>query len=116
MTDNNHDYTVAIVGSGFSGTLVATHLLADRSPQPLRVVLTERAASRFGRGVAYATNCFAHLLNVPAGKMSAFIEDQQHFLRWAERQSSSIQADHFVPRLMYGAYLNDVLDEAEVSA
>jgi len=112
----NNAYTVAIVGSGFSGTLVATQLLLNAGVQRLRVVLFERAASRFARGLAYGTRCFAHLLNVPAEKMSAFIEDQQHFLRWAERHALNVQEDSFVPRLVYGAYLSDVLDEAEVNA
>ena len=116
MSKRHNDYTVAVIGSGLSGTLVATHLLANPSTNPLRVVLTERHASQFGRGVAYATNCFKHLLNVPAGRMSAFIEDQEHFLNWANRKALRIHSDTFAPRWVYGAYLNDVLNEAEASA
>ncbi|MDX6711169.1 MAG: hypothetical protein QOH96_2185 [Blastocatellia bacterium] len=116
LSNDNFECTVAIVGSGFSGTLVATHLLTNPKSKSLRVVLIERAATRFARGVAYGTHCFSHLLNVPAGRMSAFIEDKQHFLRWAERHALNVREDDFAPRLIYGAYLADVLNEAEAAA
>ncbi|MDX6443476.1 MAG: hypothetical protein QOH71_550 [Blastocatellia bacterium] len=113
---NNKTYTVAVVGSGFSGTLVAAHLLSTPTDQPLRIVLAKRSSSRFARGVAYATNCFRHLLNVPAGKMSAFVDDDEHFLRWARSRKLKVRADQFVPRHLYGEYLAQVLSEAQSKA
>ncbi|HEX9952174.1 MAG TPA: FAD/NAD(P)-binding protein, partial [Rubricoccaceae bacterium] len=62
--------TLAIVGGGASGTLVAIHALAQ-ARAPLAVVLVE-ARAKIGQGVAYSTPDSAHRLNVPAGKMSAF--------------------------------------------
>ena len=44
----------------------------------------------FGRGVAYATNSAHHLLNVPAGKISAFGEEPDHFLDWLQAHSSEL--------------------------
>ncbi len=54
--------TIAIVGAGFSGTLLALHLLR-RCPPPTKLVLIERN-SQFGRGLAYATGNPSHILNV----------------------------------------------------
>lgn len=78
-------------------------------------MLIERTG-RFTAGVAYGTNCESHLLNVPAGRMSAFEDDANHFLRWAQRRDQSIKGGTFVPRRLYGQYLADVLNEAEVAA
>ena len=59
---------IAIVGAGFSGTLLALHLLR-RCPPGSKITLIERGV-QFGRGAAYSTGNPSHLLNVPAGKMS----------------------------------------------
>ena len=46
------EQTVAIVGAGFSGTLLALHLMRQCAPQT-RIVLAERN-QHFGRGAAYS--------------------------------------------------------------
>ena len=55
-------YDVAIVGSGYSGTMVAVHLA--RAQRGLRVGLIDRGKA-FGRGVAYGTTDPKHLLQCP---------------------------------------------------
>ncbi len=62
--------TVVVIGAGFSGVMVAAHLLRARTARPLRVVMVNRSGV-MARGVAYGTNSPAHLLNVAAGRMSA---------------------------------------------
>ena len=74
-------YSVAIIGGGFTGSILAAQLL--RRDAYLSVTLIE-SASVAGRGLAYATSCSWHLLNVPAANMSAFPEDPEHFVRWAQ--------------------------------
>lgn len=115
---------IVIVGGGCSGLLLAAQLLR-RADGPLEITLLERDASRMGRGVAYGTEHPAHLLNVPAGRMSAFPEEPGHFLAWAEERSAEIldppwvpavDEAAFLPRRAYGAYLGHVLAEAESSA
>ena len=115
---------IAIVGAGFSGTLVAAHLLRQGA-SPLTVRLVERASSQFGRGVAYSTIRDCHFLNVPAAKISAFPDDADHFLRWAKAREQSlidppwvtaITPTSFLPRRAYGDYLYEVLHEAERQA
>lgn len=114
---------IAIVGAGFSGTLVAAHLLR-RARSPLTIHLIERNPRQFGRGVAYGTEAECHLLNVPAGNMSAFPDDRESFLRWAKAREADlagpcvaeVTAASFLPRRAYGEYLRWVLDEAEQGA
>jgi uncharacterized NAD(P)/FAD-binding protein YdhS len=103
--------TVAIIGAGFSGTMVAVHLLRAAPPSVERVLLIERSRREIG-GVAYETPSASHTLNVPAGRMSAFEDDPDHFLRYVRRREPSLTGGSFVPRREYGAYLADTLDEA----
>jgi uncharacterized NAD(P)/FAD-binding protein YdhS len=76
-----------------------------------KIILIEKQ-SRLGRGVAYGTNDDSHLLNVPAGQMSAFAEDPHHFLRFACEHDASITSSDFVPRKLYGLYIESLLDAA----
>src|SRR5512143_3640975 len=109
---SDHPPMIAIIGGGFSGTMVAVHLLRAAT-LPIAIKLIERGPT-VGPGVAYGTPETCHLLNVPAGKMSAFPEDAGHFLRWLRSYGdSSVTADSFVPRQRYGAYLQAILQEAE---
>lgn len=107
-------YTVAIIGAGFTGTMVAVNLLRS-ARTPTTIVLIERTG-RFSAGVAYGTTLDAHLLNVPAGRMSAYPDDADHFRRWAAERDSYVSGGTFVPRGLYGAYLAMQLDEAEARA
>jgi uncharacterized NAD(P)/FAD-binding protein YdhS len=102
---------VAVVGSGFTGTMVAAHLLMQ-TRTTVTVTVLERTG-RFGPGVAYSTPFAAHLLNVQAERMSAFPGDPGHFLRWASREHPGVRPDSFLPRQWYAAYLADVLDQAK---
>ncbi|MBW4456499.1 MAG: FAD/NAD(P)-binding protein [Nostoc indistinguendum CM1-VF10] len=114
--------TIAIVGGGFSGSLVATHLLKTAS-QPLTIKLIERS-DQIGKGIAYSTDTNCHLLNVSAGNMSAFAHDPGHLLRWLQHNrdqltvffSEEVNASTFIPRKVYGLYIQSVLAEAEATA
>jgi uncharacterized NAD(P)/FAD-binding protein YdhS len=102
--------TVAIAGGGAGGALLAAHLL--RSGE-VRVALIERDA-RLGRGVAYGTNFPGHLMNVPAASLSGLPDDPEHFLRFARRSyDRAAEPTTFVPRLVYGEYLEALVDESE---
>jgi uncharacterized NAD(P)/FAD-binding protein YdhS/glyoxylase-like metal-dependent hydrolase (beta-lactamase superfamily II) len=102
--------------------MVASHLLRKAS-RPLRVVLIDRLG-RFGQGLAYGTPDPNHLLNVSAGAMSAWAEDPSHLLRWldlnrdalAHHLSAAIDAGFFLPRHIYGLYLQSILEEAQTLA
>ena len=105
---------VAVIGAGAAGALTAVRLLqhADSSGLPLEVRLIDPAASN-GHGRAYGTEDPGHLLNVPAGRMSAFAEDPDHFVRWlASNAPGPADRDAYVPRMLYGRYLSELLDGA----
>ncbi len=107
--------TVIIAGAGFSGVVTAAQLLRSFEGGPLRVVIVNRSGT-MARGVAYGTNSPAHVLNVPAGRMGACADDPEGFLRFARSRDASITADAFVPRSLYGDYLENFLAEAERAA
>lgn len=114
--------SIAIIGTGFSGSMVATHLLQNATV-PLSIKLIEPRPET-GRGVAYSTTVNTHLLNVPAGKMSAFADRPTHLLQWLEQhqsqirgmESTNINASTFIPRSVYGDYIQSVLSEAMINA
>ena len=107
--------TIAIVGGGFSGTVLATRLLQRPPPAPVRIVLLERR-EHIGRGVAYARRDHDYLLNVPAGRMSPDSSDGQAFLRYARRRRPDVTAEDFLPRCWYGDHLEERLLEAQLMA
>jgi uncharacterized NAD(P)/FAD-binding protein YdhS len=104
---------IAVVGAGFSGTLLALHLLR-RCPQSVDIALIERAV-HFGRGAAYATGNPNHLLNVPAGRMSAFHDRPRDFLDWLQTQAdvdcTPVTENCFVPRQRFGDYVRHLLNQ-----
>lgn len=107
---------IAIVGAGVSGVLTAAQI-ARHWPDGPAVAIFERAG-RGARGLAYDTFEPGHLLNVRAANMSAFPDKPQHFERWLSHQrddSDGIQrteAGDFVPRSVYGRYLESILEDA----
>lgn len=101
---------VAVIGGGYSGTLQAIQLLRRGAG----VTLIERAG-RLGRGIAYSTPHADHLLNVPAGRMSAFPDEPGHFAHWLTSREEGGPAD-FAQRKVYGAYLEEQLAGAAAEA
>jgi uncharacterized NAD(P)/FAD-binding protein YdhS len=110
------DMSIAVIGGGFAGSLLAIHLLR-KAPSGTRVHLFDRSG-RFGSGLAYGTEHAGHLLNAPAAGMSAFQDRPRDFLNWLARRSGPVLAgvvpaeNAFVPRHLYGAYLRDLLLDA----
>lgn len=110
---------IAIVGGGFCGTMTAVQLLRQAT-HPLHIHIFEKDPARLSRGTAYSTTHACHVLNVPAGGMSALPDDPEHFLRWALShqqesgnlpQVTEISASTFLPRQWYGEYLSELMRE-----
>jgi uncharacterized NAD(P)/FAD-binding protein YdhS len=100
-------FDVAIIGAGASGTLTAVQY-ARIAGEGARGALID-AGARAARGLAYGTPYGAHLLNVPAGRMSAFPDDPEHFYRWLRARYATAQPGTFAPRALYGDYLASLL-------
>jgi uncharacterized NAD(P)/FAD-binding protein YdhS len=96
---------VAIIGGGFSGTILAAQL----ARRGIESVLVE-GSGRVGKGIAYSTTEPAHLLNVRAEGMSAWANEPGHFAaRFAEEGGDR---RGFAPRRLFGRYVGDILEEA----
>ncbi|HET9448387.1 MAG TPA: FAD/NAD(P)-binding protein [Steroidobacteraceae bacterium] len=107
--------TIVIVGGGFCGAVVAANLLRKPPGLPTRLVLVERD-SAVGRGVAYADRGFPYLLNVPASRMSATSSAPNEFLEFVQRRIPNASGEDFLPRSLYGEYLQEFLLAAQLSA
>ncbi|WP_213876518.1 FAD/NAD(P)-binding protein [Pseudomonas sp. dw_358] len=102
--------TLVIIGAGFSGTVVAIEFLA-RATAADQVIIVNRSG-KMARGLAYGTNSPRHLLNVPAGNMTALVDDPDSFLNYCNALGHSVEPATFVPRHQYGEYLSHLLDQA----
>src|SRR5690606_13465850 len=100
---------------GFSGTVLAANLLRRPPPGPTRLLLIERA-DEVARGAAYAERGFPYLLNVPASRMSANSAAPKEFLEFVQRRMPKATGEDFLPRELYGEYLNEVLLAAQLVA
>ena len=99
---------VAIIGGGFSGTIIAAQL-ARRGISSALIEGTGRAA----KGVAYSTTEPAHLLNVRAEGMSAWAHDPDHFARRFEAEGGERRG--FAERRLFARYLGEILEDAVAS-
>ncbi|MDT0542011.1 MULTISPECIES: FAD/NAD(P)-binding protein [Streptomyces] len=119
MSDRHGEtaFRVTVVGAGAAGTLVCAALLNEASADGLRVrVDLVDPSPDTGRGVAYRTPDPRHLLNVPAGRMSA-TDDADDFRRWlSAREGRAVGPGEYVPRARYGGYLADRLRSAASDA
>src|SRR5580658_5750295 len=104
---NKPTKTIAIIGAGISGTLTALHLIQQRTPA--KVILIDHRPD-FGLGLAYSTPSLRHLLNVPAGKISALPDQPDHFLNWLrENHDAAATEKTFAPRAVFGRYIQSLL-------
>jgi uncharacterized NAD(P)/FAD-binding protein YdhS len=107
--------TIVIVGAGFSGSVLAANLLRRPPAVPTELVLIERGPA-IARGVAYASRDVPYVLNVPAGRLSVDPDDPLQFLRYVRQCHPDADAEDFMPRSLYGDYLQEVLEGAERNA
>jgi hydroxyacylglutathione hydrolase len=99
--------TITIIGGGVSGALTAFHLV--RQQAQARVILIDQRPD-FGLGLAYSTPSLRHLLNVPAGKISALPDQPDHFLNWLRRNHDPAATEKtFAPRAVFGRYIQSLL-------
>lgn len=105
---------LVIIGAGFSGAATAIQLLR-KLPKDVELVIINRSG-RMAKGLAYGTNSPYHLLNVPAGNMSAIADDPGSFLRYCQAKDPLIHSGSFVSRALYGTYLEQLLADEEATS
>lgn len=99
---------IIIVGGGVSGHLVLINLLRNNIQEDTEIVLVEKRGPDW-LGLAYSTEQSNHFLNVPAGNMSAFSDNRDHFADWLRKGHHKYTATSFVPRRLYRKYIFDTL-------
>lgn len=108
-------HSLAIVGGGFGGSLLALKL-AEQACQPLILIEASRHA---GPGLAYGAAGPDHVLNVPVHRMEVGLKPA--FADWLEDYPSEIAqaiaeagdlAQAFVPRRLFGLYMQSQIDAA----
>lgn len=110
-----HEFDVAVVGGGYSGSLTTAHLLLHSALAGRRIALLH-GPTRPGRGLAYGTWDDNLLLNVPAGNMSAWDGQHLHFVQHLQRIDPSLHEGSFVSRRLYGDYLEAQLQQARTAS
>lgn len=105
---------LVICGAGASAVLLV-RALQRFGERPLDVTIIDPRQPA-GVGLAYSTPSPSHLLNVPAGRMSADEDQPNAFVEWL--QANDPQGNHtaksFVPRHLFGSYLRGLLSSAIV--
>lgn len=106
--------TIVIIGAGFSGTVTAIEYL--RRAQCGDVLIMINRSGKMARGLAYGTNSPHHLLNVPAGNMTALVDQPDSFLAYCKDHGHEGVGSSFMPRQIYGEYLEHLLETAVVDS
>lgn len=119
--------TVIVVGGGSLGTSflrqLSDQIAADQYGHSVQRAILFEPSSNPGAGDAYQLDTPSNLLNTRVASMSPIASDPQHFHRWLlanmalwRPQFPDLEPtpDSFVPRALFGIYLNHVFDDAVV--
>jgi uncharacterized NAD(P)/FAD-binding protein YdhS len=109
--------SVVIVGGGFSGALFGMKL--HRARPDWRIAIVE-PKKRIGRGIAYGACDSEHLLNVPVSRMeiglvpgfAEWLTPRKQDIADALAESGSDLPSAYVPRQMFGDYIEERVGEA----
>jgi uncharacterized NAD(P)/FAD-binding protein YdhS len=102
---------VGIIGGGAAGVLSAAGVVRAAGPQRSPDIVIVDPVVRLGAGTAYSTQAARHLLNVPAGRMGAFPDAPDGFLKWLHRSGHpQVAPADFVPRAWFADYLADCVN------
>ena len=108
-------HKVAIIGGGAAAATLVSELLERRTPHPLHLDWYCGAPGA-GRGVAYGTPSERHLLNVRAASMGMFVSKPGGFLEYAQALDPTVKGSDFLPRRMYGDFLQSRVTQAVKNA
>jgi len=101
-------YRIAIVGAGFTGAMVAVHLLRN-ARNPIELMLFDRRGT-FGRGLAYSARNPQHLLNT-LQRLRAGIERMRRIVADTGRDPRHIAVAYRVQR--HGGGIPALADNGE---
>lgn len=99
---------IAIIGGGAAGASLFGALLARKTAGSVHWV--SGSASSMGRGVAYSTTHDHHLLNVRAAGMGLYLDADEDFVGYSARCRPGSKPTDFLPRQLFGQYIDSQLD------
>lgn len=77
--------SIGIIGGGFSGGILAFHLLQHGTPTDEIFVIDDRPS--IGLGQAYSATAPWHLLNIRASGMSPLLDQPDAFVNFLDKQT-----------------------------
>lgn len=105
---------IAVIGGGFSGTMVIRQLIDQGFQGSIDRFCTANSQTL---GPAYNPQSAHHLLNVRSQNMSAFPDKPNHFIEFLQDRHPEIShANEFVPRAIYGKYLQSLWEKTQILA
>lgn len=115
---------IVIIGFGFSGRMVLANLIRATT-QPLSIEVIDPYPHT--TGAAYDTDQPLHLLNVMAERMGAWADAPGDFYEWITSPEgrgvraalglpTSYTGRDYVPRMLYGAYLQSIWQATQAMA
>ena len=126
MKMKNTEIILAVLGGGSVATSFlrqfAEHVEIEGGTAVKTVQIFE-PNSQAGAGYAYQHDNASNLLNTRAAGMSALHSNSNHFYEWALKNEIlwcakfpkvKLTPDAFVPRALFGLYMNEVYDDAVV--
>jgi len=103
---------IAVLGGGAAGVLTAAALARHAEADwPIEIRVVEREHC-MGPGLAYGRADPEHVLNNTANRMSAYLDEPDHLLRWCAARGVVADRGSYLPRQVYGRYLSSVLGSA----
>lgn len=100
---------IAIIGGGAAGASLFGALLSRTTSGSVHWVTGH--ASSVGRGVAYSTSHDHHLLNVRAAGMGLYLAADEDFVQYSARCRPGSKPIDFLPRQLFGQYIDSQLDK-----
>ncbi len=101
---------IAIIGCGLSGLLILYNIIRNhQNPNCHLKIRVFDNSPNFPKGIAYSTKSFNHLLNVRASGMGITSLDRRDFLIWLKKKGYQYEENDFVPRKIFGYYLEEIL-------
>jgi uncharacterized NAD(P)/FAD-binding protein YdhS len=103
---------IAIVGGGYSGSVLALHLARQLGSDATLAVIEPRA--EWGAGLAYSTLEDEHKINVPADRMGVSAEAADRFDIWLQAHHPELLGegdpeDSYVARRWFGTFVRERL-------
>ncbi|WP_233840959.1 FAD/NAD(P)-binding protein [Dyella sp. 2HG41-7] len=98
---------IAIIGGGAAGASLFGALLSRKTSESVHWI-TGRSPSK-GLGVAYSTPHNHHLLNVRAAGMGLYLDADEDFVGYSARCRPGSKPTDFLPRQLFGQYIDSQL-------